>query len=75
MCHSDGDVWLRPSDIGAGGPAIPTAPDWRVSRDPGITRWVVTDVGRSDAVSNRAAAVRGEGGGWPQGATLVKEET
>jgi hypothetical protein len=51
MCDSGGEVWLRPSDIGAVAPAIPTAPDWRESPDlhviPGTTRWAVTDAGRS----------------------------
>jgi hypothetical protein len=31
MCGSSGEVWLRPSDVGAVAPAIPTAPGWRVA--------------------------------------------
>ncbi len=51
MCDSGGEVWLRPSDIGAVALAVPTAPDWRVSPGlhvlPGTTSWAVTAAGRS----------------------------
>jgi len=51
MSDSGGEVWLRPSQIGAVALAIPTAPDWRVSPDlhvlPRTTRWAVTAAGKS----------------------------
>ncbi|MGO9081140.1 MAG: hypothetical protein ACLQDY_19225 [Streptosporangiaceae bacterium] len=51
MSDSGGEVWLRPSDIGAVALAVPTAPDWRVSPGlhvlPGTTSWAVTAAGRS----------------------------
>jgi len=46
MCDSGGEVWLRPSDIGAVALAIPTAPDWLVPPGlhviPRTTRWAGT---------------------------------
>jgi hypothetical protein len=51
MSDSGGEVWLRPSHIGAVALAIPTALDWRVSPDlhvlPGTIRWAVTAAGKS----------------------------
>jgi hypothetical protein len=69
MCDSSGEVWLRPSDFGAA-PGVPTASDWRESPDLHViavtTRWAVTDAGRPDTVSDRAAAVE-KMEGWPGG--------
>lgn len=69
----------RPSDTRAVALAIRAAPDWRVSHGlhviPGTTRRAVRAPEDPDAVSDRAATVRGEGGGGPQGATPAKEET
>ncbi len=79
MSDSGGEVRLRPSRLGAVALAIPAAPDWRVSPDlhvlPGTTRWPSRPEENPDAVSDRGAAVRGGGGGCPQGTTSAKEET
>jgi hypothetical protein len=54
MWDSGGEVWLRPSDIGAVAPAIPTAPDWLGEHGREVSRLTM---------SYPPDAVRGIGGG------------